>query len=322
MKKKFYVGIHNDTDVCQNSSSGGAFTAITDYIFDLNKNTVIYGCILDQKLEAIHIRGTSKNDRDKMRGSKYISSKLVGIYNDVQNDLINNQFVIFTGTPCQIAALKLFLENKKIKMDNLITIDFICHGVGDSNFFKDYIKHLEKVYKSEAISCKFRGKTKPGKFQDMVVEFKNKKKYIASTTNLDWFYSIYLSNLILKEGCYNCKFVENKHSDITLADDWSINRDKLNAHSLIITNTNKGDKIVKSLLNFNFKEINENEINQPNSKHATLKPENYEEFWLIYKKNGYLAAQKYFGNNTLKGKIKVCIANIIDRLNLRKLIKK
>ena len=156
----------------------------------------------------------------------------------------------------------------------------------------------------------------------MVVEFKNGKKYIASTTNLDWFYSIYLSNLILRPSCYYCRFYKNKFSDITLGDDWSLDRDTKNAHSLIISNSEVGKYIISKIKNFEMKEVDEKSINQPNTNNSPKKPDNYDEFWSIYKNKGYLEAQKYFGNNTFKRKMKVIIADIIDMLNLRNILKK
>ena len=176
---------------------------------------------------------------------------------------------------------------------------------------------MEKRYKGKAIEIKFRGKSKPGKLQDMYIRFDNGKKYIAPTTKYDWFYSIYLKNLILRPSCYNCAYAgKNRVSDITLADDWSKNRDLTKSNSLILANTPTGNDIISSLRDKMFlKEVNEDDINQPNINHATNKPSNYDEFWKIYLNEGYDKAQKYIGNNTLKTKVNVMIANIVNKLN-------
>lgn len=313
----YFVGISKDNSIVKNSSSGGAFTAITDYICEKNENTKIYGCVFNEKMEVVHIRSNSLKDRDKMRGSKYVSSDLMNTFNNISEDLNKNFKVVFSGTPCQVAGLKKYLSLKKIKQENLITIDFLCHGVGSNKFFEDYVNKMEKRYKGKAIEIKFRGKSKPGKLQDMYIRFDNGKKYIAPTTKYDWFYSIYLKNLILRPSCYNCAYAgKNRVSDITLADDWSKNRDLTKSNSLILANTPTGNDIISSLRDKMFlKEVNEDDINQPNISHATNKPSNYDEFWKIYLDEGYDEAQKYIGNNTLKAKVNVIIANIVNKLN-------
>ena len=314
---EYYVGINKNDSTVKNSSSGGAFTAITDYIIGNNKNVKIYGCVFNEKMQVVHIGSSSIKDINKMRGSKYVSSDLMGTFNNISEDLNENFRVVFSGTPCQVAGLKKFLSLKKIEQENLITIDFICHGVGSNNFFKDYINKMEKRYNGKAIEIKFRGKSKPGKLQDMYIRFDNGKKYVSSTTKYDWFYSIYQKNLILRPSCYNCAYAsKNRVSDITLADDWSKNRDLTKSNSLILANTPTGNDIISSLRDKMFlKEVNEDDINQPNISHATNKPSNYDEFWKIYLNEGYDKAQKYIGNNTLKTKVNVMIANIVNKLN-------
>ena len=185
MKQKYYVAIHNSNDIWKRSSSGGAFTAITDaWVEKYNESAVVYGCVFDENLNAVHIRTTTKVKRDRMCGSKYIQSNIAGIFKDVENDLNNGLYVCFSGTPCQIAGLKKYLECKKVEQkEYLLTIEVICHGVGSIKFFKDYIKDLEKKYKGKAFKCNFRTKRSPEKRQDMEVVFNNGKRYNASSTS-------------------------------------------------------------------------------------------------------------------------------------------
>ena len=66
----FYKFRHKDSNIERHSSSGGAFTMLSDEI--LNVGGIVYGCVLDAKLNAVHMRATCKSERDQMRGSKYI----------------------------------------------------------------------------------------------------------------------------------------------------------------------------------------------------------------------------------------------------------
>ena len=324
MKQLFYSGLNKDNSIAKKSSSGGAFSALTDAFFENNKKAVVYGCILNEDFQAVHIRADNKELRDKMRGSKYIGSNLTGVYKNVAEDLQSGLSVLFSGTPCQIGALLGYISKKNISEEKLFTVDFVCHGVASSKFFEDYIKHLENKYKSRAVSCNFRGKSKPGKKQDMIVKFENGKVYNASSSRYDWFYSIYLKNLILRTSCYKCKYAQEKrYADLTIADLWGKLDNSLVAKSLVVVNSEKGAVINKQAEKYmDICEIASYDVHQPHMRAPAEKPENYDWFWNIYLEKGYLLVQKAFGNNTLKGKLMSGIADVLYRLNLINFIKK
>lgn len=321
MEQRFFTAMHKSEEVLKKSSSGGVFTAITDAWFsEYGDKSVVYGCVMDEDLNAKHIRGTSKKERDKMRGSKYISSNVSGVFKMVENDLKNGLYVVFSGTPCQIAGLISFLSAVNVPQnEQLLTVEVICHGVGSNAFFNDYIAHLEKKYKSKALSCNFRAKSRPGKMQDMQVVFENGKKYNASSTQYDWFYSAY-SGYILRPSCYNCKFAKKeRYADISIADNWNTetHEGEKKHGSVVITNSRYGyENFIKSSAYFDYKETSFDEIHQPNLRKPTEKPQRYDEFQNAYMQGGYLNAQKFLGNNTLKGKIRSFAVDILYKLNL------
>ena len=131
-----YVGTHKEKNIIKNSSSGGAFTVLTDY-FIKQMHGVVYGCVLDEHLRACHIRTDSCVLRDKMRGSKYIQSNIGDSYIQVKKDLTDGLKVLFSGTPCQIQALYSFLILTHTNTDNLVTVAVLCHGVASGKFFED-----------------------------------------------------------------------------------------------------------------------------------------------------------------------------------------
>lgn len=328
MEQFFYIVRHKDEDVCRKSSSGGAFTAITDAWFsEYGDKAVVYGCAFDENLSAVHIRATDKECRNLMRGSKYISSELSGSFKLVEEDLKKGFYVIFSGTPCQIAGLKAFLRVKKLEeTKNLLTIDVVCHGVGSERFFEDYISYFEKKNKSRAISCNFRAKSRPGKLQDMEIVFENGKKYNASSTKYDWFYSVYnVKNLILRPSCYSCKFAKlTRESDITVSDSWGSFREGDNKEkSMIIANTQAGFAWVQeALLHMDYVSVDGQRNLQERLHTPASKPSDYDTFWEIYKTKGYLSAQRYVGNNTLKGKLRTLIVTVINKMHLTEVLKK
>lgn len=327
MEQTFFSANHKDADIRKKSSSGGMFTAISDKWFDVHaEKAVVYGCSFDENLNAVHIRACNKATRDRMRGSKYIQSDILGILNSIENDISNGLFVLFSGTPCQVSALKSFLKAKMVSFENsLLTVEFICHGVGSNRFFEDYIKNLEKKYKSRAVYCSFRAKSRPDKLQEMEVRFENGKKYNSQSAKYDWFFSVYNSkSYILRPSCYNCKFAKPERlSDITLSDNWTGYSNKNSHLSAIITSTEKGNDWIKRCFDsLDYNEVSQEKIYQEQLHHPTKRCENQTVFIEIYKNDGYLAAQRYIGNNTFKGKLYCLAAKILNMLHLTAPLKK
>ena len=73
-----YAVKHKSVDIIDKSQSGEAFTALSDV--RLERKGVIYGCIISENLEAIHVSADNKIGRNKMRGSKYLQSNIGDTY--------------------------------------------------------------------------------------------------------------------------------------------------------------------------------------------------------------------------------------------------
>ena len=83
--QKYYRFLHSDKEVVKKSSSGGAFTLISDIILD--EGGIVYGAIIDENLKTRHIRATNKTARDKMRSSKYVQSDIKNQFENIKKDL-------------------------------------------------------------------------------------------------------------------------------------------------------------------------------------------------------------------------------------------
>lgn len=99
------------------SSSGGAYTAISDKI--LFQGGACYGSVFTDSNDVIFQKARTKWERDLFLGSKYVQSDIKNSYFDIGMELKNQERVLFTGTPCQVAGLKQFLKAKKISMEHL-----------------------------------------------------------------------------------------------------------------------------------------------------------------------------------------------------------
>ena len=66
--------------------------------------------------KVVHIKAENFKQRDKMRGSKYVQSDLGGVYERIEELLQAGMEVLFSGTPCQIAGLKVYLHDEYEKL--------------------------------------------------------------------------------------------------------------------------------------------------------------------------------------------------------------
>ncbi len=245
-----YACINKDENIRMHSSSGGVFTLIAEYV--INCGGVVFGAAFDDELNVCHTDIKSSEGLEKLRGSKYLQSKIGDTYKKAKEYLIKGRTVLFTGTPCQISGLKTYLGKD---YDNLITQDLICHGAPSPKVWQNYLQYQSGKFNEdisfERLPC-FRSKVNGWKLFSMVIEFNNRIKYIE-TLNKDAYMKAFLKDLILRPSCYNChsKSLE-RESDITLADFWGVEKllpemfdDK--GTSLVFINSLKGKKIFESI---------------------------------------------------------------------------
>lgn len=227
------VAINRDDIVRKNSSSGGVFSELANYILD--QDGVVYGVGFNDNFEVEHMKITNKSEIYKLQGSKYVQSKIGDTFLEIKNELENNKVVLFTGTPCQVEGLLNFLGKS---YENLYTQDIICHGVPSPKAWRKYINEFNEDIKN----ISFRDKTFGWLNFSVKIETED-NKYINTK---DVFLQSFLKNLNLRKSCYNCKFKKiNRNSDITLADCWGIeNIDKKyfddKGTSLVILHSDKG----------------------------------------------------------------------------------
>ena len=152
-KSDFYMGWHKDKDILLSSSSGGAFSALADYV--LKKDGVVFGVCKDSDTREVrHIYVSSEEELEKLKLSKYYQSNMSDVFSAVKNFLCDDRLVLFTGTACQIAGLYSYLEERTI--DNLITVDVLCHGVPSKKVIDAYIESQEKRFKKKVVDFSFR----------------------------------------------------------------------------------------------------------------------------------------------------------------------
>ncbi len=231
-------------EVRMKSSSGGAFTLISDYIFE--KKGVVCGAAYSDDFKRVHhIIIEDKKEIDKLRGSKYIMSDMSGVYTELRKYLENGRYVLFTGTPCEVAGLKAFLGDKQ-NDEHLLTVDLICHGIPSVKAFDNYIRDCHGNRKIEHLGFKDK---EYGWHASMTVGFNSVEIYNSPCEKDDYFRS-YLNGINKNSCCGDCKFASvPRQGDITIGDYWGINdvnpeyNDKKGT-SVVLVNSEKGKSIV------------------------------------------------------------------------------
>lgn len=254
-----FAAYNKDDAVRLASSSGGIFSALAEYVLD--NNGVVYGVAMSiDCYSAEYIRVDDKREIKRLRGSKYIQAILGDTYHRVKLDLERGLLVLFSGTPCYVNGLRLFLQKEYYR---LTCVDLICHGVPSSSLWKKYVCDLEERHRSKlqyvSFRCKRDGWKKYG-FQYGIGVDSASAIEIYNHKLQNPYMRFFLKDYALRPSCYHCNAKKDKLSDITLADFWGIETilDGINdgkGISMVLARTSKGEQLLKALDNIEITEV-------------------------------------------------------------------
>lgn len=284
--KKAFAVKHKDYDTRITSRSGGVFIAISDYV--LKRQGAVYGAGFSDDLSVCHLRTETAEERNRLKGTKYVQSDVADTFSKVKADLKNGKYILYSGTPCQIAGLMNYLKNTDT--EKLITCDIICHGVPSPQIYSDYLNYCEKKYGGKVTKFDFRDKTFGWRSQKEAI-WVNDKKYNTNE------YAYLFSGLdVYRPACYECKFANiDRPADFTLGDFWGIDvlvkgfSDNKGV-SLLFLNTDKAEAVFDSITNDIYYEqtvIDKVIPFNPNLYRPTPVPKDREKFWKNYHKKGF-----------------------------------
>lgn len=250
------------------SSSGGVFQLLASYV--LENGGIVCGAQFDEKYQVNHVCIDNPNDLEKLKRSKYVQSSIRNVYKQIRSYLIEDRFVLFVGTPCQVAGLKSFLRKE---YERLLTADLVCHGVPSPGVWQKYLQERKRDFtkqnKIEGISkvkiedISFRDKRESWRkfhlsisfsFDNISTNSKSGVKGLGLYTKYAWedeYMLSFLHDYSLRPSCYQCSFRNGKcRSDLTLADFWRINEVSSNDEligkkgtSVVHVNSEKGQRV-------------------------------------------------------------------------------
>ena len=290
-KTTVYACWSKDENIRLASTSGGLGHILANYFIE-NEGRV-YGAAFNEDMIVQHICAEKVEDLKRIQGSKYVQSKIGDCLKKIKNDLELGREVLFVGTPCQVNGLNFFLKKK---YPNLLTCDFVCHGVPSPLVYKRWKEYLENKYSSKMREYYFRDKKTGWNIFNEKAIFENGKTYEKNNL-LDPYLRGFLREIFLRKSCHLCQYTSvQRYSDITLADFWgympktSAEKDYDEGVSMVLINTEKGEEY--------FEKVKDKVIFFPRSLEEAVRgnralrepfPESpkRKEFWMNFQKEDF-----------------------------------
>ena len=306
-----YAGRLKDKSALMSSSSGGAFTALSDAflksgdavvaaVYNYENHTVEFQMILDEK------------QRERAKGSKYMQSKPGDIYQEAYHWLMDNpkKELLFVGMGCQSDGFRKFSEIKGIR-DRVYIVDIICHGSPSPKLWREYAESIQKK----------DGKITYLTFKDKRNGWKSPTAYVkvnGSERPLKDYVKVFYNRCALRPSCYECPYATTERkTDMTIGDFWHIEETipdfyDPNGNSLFLIHTDRGEELFEKIRdNLDYRLSNTAQCWQANLEAPTQKSEQRDVFWNDYQKKGIDFVIKKYGTVPMKTKVKNKLIKIL-----------
>lgn len=248
---KAYAAYSKDPVLRMESSSGGVFSELAKQI--LANGGVVYGSTYTESLEVAHIPVENTVSLARLRGAKYAQSDLLDSFPQTKILLEQGQQVLFSGTPCQIAGLQSFLQKDYA---NLITVDFVCHGVPSPMAWKNYLSYRAQIDNGGTLPISINLRAKDTGWSHY--RYSNAFEYRSGVRSLQsssesLYMKLFVGDYINRPACAYCPYKGyTRCSDLTLGDFWGIwdiapEMDDNQGTSVVLVHSAKGATLWDSL---------------------------------------------------------------------------
>lgn len=288
------------------SSSGGAFTAISDLFLSAG-NAVVSAVYHYETNQNEFMLYTTKEERDQARGSKYMQAYPLDSFQEAERFLKDGgKEILFVGTGCQADGFRRYAEIKGFR-DRTTIVDIICHGSPSPKLWKEYVG----------------GKISYVTFKDKKNGWKSPTAYIrkdGTEKSISDYVSLFFNKCALRPSCYECPYCTlDRKVDLTIGDFWGIDTVMPDfyspeGNSLVLVHTEKGQELFEKIKDtVDWKESNTTDCLQPNLIRPTEKSPKREAFWADYEKKGLSYVIKKYTNTSFKTRIKRTVKKLIGR---------
>lgn len=242
-----FAAWNRDEGIRRDSTSGGVFTALADYV--LESGGVVYGAAMDGRQHLRHIACFRKEDLWRLRGAKYVQSDLGETFREIKAVLAAGRAVLFSGTPCQVDGLYRYLG---CRPEKLITCDLVCHGVPSPGVWEDMARSIETRRHKGLQAVRFRNKVTGWRDSHFTAVYDD-----GTVESVPLFRTEYGRAfgraLFLRPSCHRCAYTNlNRPGDFTLGDFWGLKPEELPEQqekgiNLLLVNTAHGSHIFDQL---------------------------------------------------------------------------
>lgn len=303
IQTQVYAGRVKDRDTLRASSSGGAFTAISDLF--LESGDAIATAVHNYQTHTMEFQLIlSKKERNAARGSKYMQSKPGKIFQIAEEWLCQNpeKKLLFVGVGCQADGFRRFIETKGLR-ERVFIVDIICHGSPSPKLWKEYAVSLEKR-KGKITYLTFKDKRNGWKTPTAFVRIGEEEVMIGD------YVRVFYNNCALRPSCHECPYATAKRkTDMTIGDFWHIEETipdfyDPNGNSLLLIHTDRGEQLFDSIKdNLDYCLSDTKQCWQKNLEAPTPVSERRHEFWMDYQRGGIDFIMKKYGTTPLRNKI-------------------
>lgn len=250
---KIYASHNTDAGIRRQSSAGGIFTILAEAI--LARGGTVYGAAIASDCGISHIRVDSPAALRALRGSKYAYSRIGTAVNEAMTDLERGLPVLFSGTPCQVAAMATRAAGAY--PDRLTLVEVVCHGAPEHKYWDQYLDSLLNSLhrqRSDIAAINFRDKKTGWKGYSFTITFADGKTF-SQPHDDNLYMRAFLADLTVRNACFRCpfKYPDGSRADITLGDFWGITRlapeiDNDLGTTIILARTPHGRQLIDTLI--------------------------------------------------------------------------
>ena len=294
---EFYSVRHKEREIREKSTSGGAFTALSDAV--LARGGAVAGAVWTPDFHVRHSIAFAPAARDAMRGSKYVQSDTADVFPEVKKLLDSGRQVLFSGTPCQVAALYAFLGGNG-GGEGLVTVDFICHGAPSPKVFQACLEELSAQRGSPVRQVRCRDGKLGCVPMRIGIDFADGSAYLEDCEH-DPYFRLFLSGIINRPACAACPFTRvRRSSDVTIADNWRFTSfapewDDNTGVSTLLVNTPRGAALLREaagaleIRKCTLEDVDQHYLHRPGGPHPDR-----DLFFRALAKRGFAAAAADF----------------------------
>lgn len=215
-----YAAYSKNLDIRMGSSSGAMFPEFCREVIE-NQHGVVVGVHYDKNMHVISDIADTMEEVKEFYGSKYVKSDFEGIFPKVQKLLKEGKMVLYSGLPCECAALRSYLRKD---YENLMIQEILCHSGPSPKVFEKYMKFLGTKFKSPVTNFVFRDKStgwEVGKYSTRI-EFADGQELLVNGRRNNYLRA-FSNSFLDRPSCSNCQFIKGYRSgDITVGDYWGI----------------------------------------------------------------------------------------------------